>query len=291
MITSTLVRNLLNVLGKCSTYKKPATPEFLHNVRHEVYYQVRRLNRHPAMCVWTGGNELEGYNLDMLSYNDTWGQSFFNNFTKVQMGTIWPELYRNTRSLSWIQSSDSHGYSYYNPETGALLNRYGDVATEYPSPYYGPAELYNLDTAQAFNHSKLPAARFMVEFGIWSYDSLESYQTILPDSHINPEDPIIIQRCYDDGPDTVKVLADAVRTYYVFPNHTNHLTQFDQLTWTTQIYHAEQIKSQIESYSKYCPEKCKATGLRLAQEGQSAFRRITWASYSGSSMLRGRHSV
>ncbi|KAJ5113629.1 glycoside hydrolase superfamily [Penicillium angulare] len=225
----------------------PTTPDFLENVRQEVLYQVRRLNRHPSMAVWTGGNELEGYNLDMLAYNETWGQDFFKNYTKL-IDTIWPEVYKNTRSVSWLQASDSHGYSYYNPDTGTWLNRYGDVTRDYPSPYFGPAELYNLDTDQAFNHSKLPASRFMVEFGMWSYDSLESYQTVLPDSEIHPKSPIIIQRCYDDGPDTVNILDNAVATYYAYPNRSDSLVQFDQMSWTTQIYQAEHIKNQIESY-------------------------------------------
>ena len=118
------------------------------------------------MAIWTGGNELEGYNLDELAYNTTYGESFFRNFTILHHDTIWPEVYRNTRSLSWIQSSDSHGYAYYNPDTGAYILHYGNLS-EYPSPYLGPSENYNLVTDQAFNHSKIPAARFSVEFGAW----------------------------------------------------------------------------------------------------------------------------
>ena len=99
-----------------------------------------------------------------------------------------------------------------------------------------------------------------------SYDSLESYQTILPDDEIGPKAPVVIQRCYDDGPgmsstfyfrtllivspDTVNVLANAISEYYIIPNHTNPLHQFDQVSWTTQLYHADHMKNQIESYRR-----------------------------------------
>ena len=143
-------------------------PEFLDNVRAEALFQIRRLNRHPCLSVWTGGNELESYNVGKLAYNDTYGQSWFQNFTILSENTIWPLLWSNTRSLSWIQASDSHGYVFYNPDTGAWINRWGaDLNGAYAEPYWGPGETYNLVIDQVFNHSTLLASRFMVEFGIW----------------------------------------------------------------------------------------------------------------------------
>jgi beta-mannosidase len=34
--------------------------EFLANDKEEANYQVRRVNHHPSLALWAGGNELEG---------------------------------------------------------------------------------------------------------------------------------------------------------------------------------------------------------------------------------------
>lgn len=42
----------------CSLY--PANDEFLSNVGVEIKQQVRRLQSHPSLAVWTANNENEG---------------------------------------------------------------------------------------------------------------------------------------------------------------------------------------------------------------------------------------
>lgn len=37
----------------------PATPGFLEEYEAEAYYNVRRINHHPSLALWAGGNELE----------------------------------------------------------------------------------------------------------------------------------------------------------------------------------------------------------------------------------------
>ncbi|KAH8696012.1 glycoside hydrolase superfamily [Talaromyces proteolyticus] len=225
----------------------PVFSEFLDNVRHEVVYQMRRLNRHPALAVWCGGNELDGYVENALKDNATYGQSWFSNFTILEGETIWPLVYQNTRSLSWLQSSSSLGYISYNPETGVWIPRYGNN-----SPYYGPAENYNLkwQDGSLFNNSQIPATRFAVEFGALSYDSLEGYRTILPDSEIRPNGSGLMARCYDGGSTTYADLLGGIQRYYIYPNLTDPIKQFDQFSWTSQVYQAEIMKHQIESYRR-----------------------------------------
>ena len=149
----------------------PAFPKFLENVRQEVRYQIRRLNRHPSLALWCGGNELESFNIKKLANNATYGESWFRNYTKLEEETIWPEIYDGQRSVSWLQDSVSQGYSFYNPETGVWINRYGALE-DYSNPYYGPAEDYNLDIDQGkliFGHAT------RLEDADW--DSLQQFET------------------------------------------------------------------------------------------------------------------
>ena len=44
----------------------PVNLDFLENCRQEAVYQVRRVNHHPSLAVWAGGNELESLELYLV---------------------------------------------------------------------------------------------------------------------------------------------------------------------------------------------------------------------------------
>lgn len=48
----------------------PVTSEFISNVAEEVDYQVRRVNHHPSLALWAGGNELENLELQLAATYD-----------------------------------------------------------------------------------------------------------------------------------------------------------------------------------------------------------------------------
>ncbi|KAF9889309.1 hypothetical protein FE257_007418 [Aspergillus nanangensis] len=220
----------------------PVVPSFIDNVAEEVKYQMRRLNRYPSMALWCGGNELAKYT-QLAKNNATYGDSWIRNQTILLDQTPWPLVYSNTRSLSWLASSNSQGYLSYNPATGNWVNRNGTV-----NAYHGAIEDYNLGLDQVFNHADIPAGRFAVEFGAMSYDSLESYQTIFKDDEIRQDGEVLLNRCYDGG--SYESLYAGIKRYYIMPNKTQPLHQFRQFSWTSQIYQAEIMKHQIESYRR-----------------------------------------
>jgi beta-mannosidase len=137
----------------------PADSKFLATVLEEAEYQIRRLNHHPSSSLWCGGNELTKYR-NIASRNETYGDSWIKNLTTIQQNVLWPSVYNNTRSISWLQASDAQGYSSYDPSTGHLVPN-----DEPGNATAGPLEDYNLGLDTVFNASYLPAARFMVEFG------------------------------------------------------------------------------------------------------------------------------
>lgn len=56
----------------------PVDQNFLDNVYEEAVYQVRRVNHHPSLAFWAGGNELE--NLELASLNETANEKEYTRY-------------------------------------------------------------------------------------------------------------------------------------------------------------------------------------------------------------------
>lgn len=48
----------------------PVDDAFLENVAEEIDYNVRRVNHHPSLALWAGGNELENLELQTAASYD-----------------------------------------------------------------------------------------------------------------------------------------------------------------------------------------------------------------------------
>jgi beta-mannosidase len=93
----------------CALY--PVNEEFLENVAHEVEYQVRRVNHHPSLAYWAGGNELE--NLELPTVNKTAPDEYpryLAEYETLFLDTIVPIVLGNTRSISYSPSSTTNGW-------------------------------------------------------------------------------------------------------------------------------------------------------------------------------------
>ncbi|KAJ6443485.1 glycoside hydrolase family 2 protein [Purpureocillium lavendulum] len=222
----------------------PVLPEFLDTVREEARFQVRRLNHHASQALWCGGNEMAKYRR-LAARNETYGESWARNMTVLQQDVLWPVVYENTRSVSWIQASDAQGYIKYDPAIGYIEPRDGT-----DSPIYGSSMDYNLGLDTVFDNSQMPVTRFVVEFGGMSYDSLLSYQTIFGDQDIRPDGDMLLNRCYDGGSTIYPDLKDGMEKYLILPNVSDPLKHFDQFSWTSQIWQGMIIKHKIESYRR-----------------------------------------
>ncbi|KAF2763537.1 glycoside hydrolase [Pseudovirgaria hyperparasitica] len=227
----------------------PVWPEFLENVQEEVRYQMRRLNHHPSLAVWAGGNEMERYAVRMQARNETYGEAWFDNYTTLFVDTIWPEVYQNTRSISWLQASDTQGYESYDSSTGVWIPKYTDQDS-YGNRFVGPQEDYYLKVNEVFNNSVVLGGRFVVEYGMFSWDSYESYRTVLPESELVADGEVLLSRCYDGGPTVYPDTIAALQTFYGTPTVKDPTSYFDQVTWLSQIYHAEILKFKTESYRR-----------------------------------------
>jgi beta-mannosidase len=107
----------------------PVGQDFLENVRQEAEYQVRRINHHPSLALWAGGNELE--NLELILVNNSAPDKlprYMAEYEKLFLETLSPVVFGNTKSIGYTPSSTSNGwlslnFSNPNPITERYFNR------------------------------------------------------------------------------------------------------------------------------------------------------------------------
>ncbi|KAM7193100.1 hypothetical protein V8F33_007972 [Rhypophila sp. PSN 637] len=89
----------------------PATPEFLANSLAEAIYQVRRINHHPSLAVWAGGNELENLELYLVNYSapDTY-EKYKAEYETLFLDTLLHAVWENSKSMTYMPSSTNNGY-------------------------------------------------------------------------------------------------------------------------------------------------------------------------------------
>jgi beta-mannosidase len=238
----------------------PVDAEFLANVKEEANYQVRRVNHHPSLALWAGGNELENLELELAAGadpgNDKWRQEYEQFFLDILL----PAVYGNTKSISYIPSSTTNGYLTLNFSLPIpMIERYNNKT---PGSIYGDTDHYNYDSSIAFNLSSYPVGRFANEFGFHSMPSLQTWQQALDpsDFYFNSSTIVLRNHHYPPGglntsnfdratPGMVEMTLAAER-YYPVPNHSDPVANFSAWCWTTQIFQADFYRSQIAYYRR-----------------------------------------
>lgn len=120
----------------------PVDQEFLDNVAEEVDYQVRRINHHPSLALWAGGNEFENYILLVAEAEDPADfPRYLAEYEELFLNTIVPIVFGNSRSISYTPTSTGNGWLSLNfslpePITERLWNTT-------PGDIYGETDYYN----------------------------------------------------------------------------------------------------------------------------------------------------
>lgn len=125
----------------------PIDSEFLNNVKEEANYQVRRVNHHPSLALWAGGNELE--NLELEAVKEAAPEQFEryrSEYEKLFLDVLVPCIFENSRSISYAPSSTSNGWlslnfslpqpiteRYDNKTSGAIYGETGEFLPLYRS--------------------------------------------------------------------------------------------------------------------------------------------------------------
>ncbi|KAL4795082.1 glycoside hydrolase superfamily [Aspergillus venezuelensis] len=237
----------------------PVDDDFLDNVAEEVVYNVRRVNHHPSLALWAGGNEIESLILPLMDETDPDNYSrYVAEYEKLYISTILPLVYENTRSITYSPSSTTEGYVNVNLSAPApMTERY--EATE-PGHYFGDTDYYNYDTSVSFNSHIYPVGRFANEFGFHSMPSLQTWQQAVDpeDLHFNSTTVVLRNRHYPSQGYGERYNASrgmgemtlGVERYYPIPEKSDSVANFSAWCHATQLFQADFYKSQIQFYRR-----------------------------------------
>lgn len=239
----------------------PVDQEFIGNVVAEATYNVRRVNHHPSLALWAGGNELESLELSNVNLTDPDNyDKYVAEYEQLFIGTLAPIVYANSKSISYIPSSTTNGYLELNfslPKP--LIQRYNNKT---PGYIYGDTDYYNYDSSVAFNYSSYPVGRFANEFGYHSMPSLQSWQQAISAEDLYFNSTTILSRNHHNPPGGLSTtnftnslmgmgqMTIAAQRWYPVPNKANSVANFSAWCHTTQIFQADLYKSEISFYRR-----------------------------------------
>ncbi|TKA32880.1 hypothetical protein B0A50_01106 [Salinomyces thailandicus] len=239
----------------------PVNPEFLANVDSEARYQVRRVNHHPSLALWAGGNELE--NLELILLNESAPEEFPRyqaEYETLFLNTLLPAVFENSRSISYSPSSTSNGWASLNFSSPIpIVERYYNL-TE--GSIYGETDFYNYDPSVLYNDSAYPVGRFSNEFGYHSMPSIQSWRSQISEADLRFNSSVVTLRDHHNPPgglntsnyDTSNVgqgqMTEAVELWYPIPHKTDPVANYSAWCHATQIFQADLYRSEIFFYRR-----------------------------------------
>ncbi|KAJ5105712.1 hypothetical protein NUU61_003059 [Penicillium alfredii] len=239
----------------------PVNQEFLENVAGEVTYNVRRVNHHPSLALWAGGNEIESLILPAVKLVDPIRYpKYLKEYEKLFVSLILPLVYDNSRSISYQPSSTTNGYLEVNLSAPVpMVERYDNTPS---GSYYGDTDYYHYDSKDAFDTSKYPVNRFANEFGYHSMPSLQTWQQAVDRKDLDFNSKTVLLRNHhyspggtstnDTGPSSkgMDQITTAVKRYYPVPHKNESVAEFSAWCFATQLFQADVYKSQIQYYRR-----------------------------------------
>lgn len=238
----------------------PVDQDFLDNVAAEVVYNVRRVNHHPSLALWAGGNELESLELLLVHNNDPAElPRYMGEYEKLFISLIFPLVHENSRSISYTPTSTGNGYTKIDPSLPVpLVERYQNVTT---GEYYGDSDYYNYDSSVAFDMSHYPVDRFANEFGFHSMPSLQTWRQAVADEYLEFNSSVILHRNHHYPPGGLSTnttpsakgmgeMTIAVERYYPVPAKSDSIANFSAWCLATQRFQADMYKSEIQFYRR-----------------------------------------
>lgn len=241
----------------------PTDQPFLDNVAAELVYNVRRVNHHPSLALWAGGNEIESLELPAAKMKAPESYDFLvGDYEHLFISLILPLVYENSRSISYMPSSTNNGFLEVDLSAPVPMAERYENGTDQEGYYYGDTDYYNYDSSVAFDFEGYPKGRFANEFGYHSMPSLQTWQQAVDtdDLHFNSSTVVLRNHHYpSNGPDTHNLknasmgmaeMTLAVERYYPIPHKENSIANFSAWCHATQLFQADMYKSQIQFYRR-----------------------------------------
>ncbi|KAF9010820.1 glycoside hydrolase family 2 protein [Cyathus striatus] len=264
----------------------PINDFLLESIEPEVRQNVRRVNRHPSIAQWAGGNEVEGIVTDLFSVLDN-ATFYQNEFVALFQDFLKDIVTSETRSVPYTDCSTTKGVLSLDPYVLRFLNGT-------PGFIYGNGERYNYDASQAFNYSTFPVSRFMNEFGFHSMPSFYSWEEVLT----SPDDfsfnsTVVMSRDHHppagnlsfpnpNAPQGQAQMTLAVERWLPTPGTSDSNQTFAQWCWSTQVFQSMAMVSQVAWYRHGAGQGENNLGA-LVWQLNDIWQGVSWSSieYSG----------
>ncbi|KAG7098220.1 hypothetical protein E1B28_000187 [Marasmius oreades] len=230
----------------------PINDFFLESVEPEVRQNVRRVNKHPSVAQWAGGNEIEGI---AIATNTSLanGTVYLDQFVFMFQEFLHDIALSETRSVPYTDCSTNNGLLSLDPYILRLNNKTA-------GNLYGNAERFDYDASHAFDYSTYPVARFVNEFGFHSMPSFYTWQEALT----SPEDfsfnsTVVMSRDHHppagglafpnpNAPEGQREMTAAVEMWLPRPGTSDSNQTFAQWCYSTQVFQTMTITSEIAWY-------------------------------------------
>jgi beta-mannosidase len=215
----------------CNMY--PGDTAFLHNVRKEAEYQVKRLRNHPSLALWCGNNEIsEGWHnwgwQQALNYSEKDSMEIWHNYLKIFDDILPQTVFDNSPSLSYISSSPKIGWGHEE----ALHE--GDM--HYWGVWWGeePFEIY-----------EEKVGRFMSEYGFQGMPDLRTWDSCLNSTDKNLHSAALLN--HQKHPRGMELIQTYMERDFPVPDH------FEEYNYVSQLVQAYGITMAIEAQRRAMP--------------------------------------
>jgi len=251
----------------CALY--PSDDEFLNSVKEEVRYQVRRLQHHPSLMVWSGNNENEAA-LAENWYNTTSMYSrYVKDYVMLYIDTIRQTLEEEDHSRPFLSSS---------PSNGVDTEKEGWVAKKPGSPYWGDVHFYDYQM-DCWNVSGYPKPRFASEYGFQSYPSFETLSEVsIPEDWTYNSAFMDHRQHHGNGNEQ---MLDQAKKHFKLPSSYDWLKKFKDTLFLTQVTQARCMKVETEHYRRLQSELIQGQGRTMGTiywQLNSIWQAPTWSS-------------
>lgn len=258
----------------------------IDTIKTEVQQNVRRINRHPSLAQWAGGNEIEGI-VEGANVSYANGTHYLDEFVFLFQDYLHDAVLSETTSIAYTDCSTTSGYLSLNP----YILRFTNTT---PGEIYGNSERYNYDASVAFDYSTYPVSRYVNEFGFHSMPSFYSWEEVLT----SPEDfsfnsTVVVSRDHHPpagdltwpNPNAVQgqqQMSDAVQLWLPVPGTADSNQTFAQWCWSTQVFQAMNMVSEIAFYRLGAGRPENNLGA-LVWQLNDIWQGVSWSSieYSG----------
>ncbi|KAA1472788.1 glycoside hydrolase family 2 protein [Dentipellis sp. KUC8613] len=258
----------------------------LDSVNTEVRQNVRRVNRHASNVQWAGGNEIEGI-VQGYSTSLANGTHYLDEYVALFQDYLHDIAYEETNSVPYTDCSTTHGVLSLDP----LVLRFANGT---PGEIYGNSERYNYEPSQAFEYDTFPVSRFVNEFGYHSMPSFYSWEEVLTNaSDYSFNSPVVMSRDHHppagslqfpnpNAPQGQEQMSSAVEEWLPTPGTSDSNQTFAQWCYSTQIFQAMTMESQIAWYRRGAGQGENNLGA-LVWQLNDIWQGVSWSSieYSG----------